>query len=115
MPPDPTICSFKAQSVSVDWSNPGKLDVAKDHELQAVSRENNIELFSNGSGLNDFDTTGLYVIKDKSEVAFMNSITTQQNKFLRVAVLPCQQDKLPEGESCADEATAAQFYQKYEL
>jgi len=45
----------------------------------------------------------------------MNSITTQQNKFLRIAVIPCQQDKLPEGELCADEATAAQFFHKYEL
>jgi len=66
VPPDPAICSFQAQSVSVDWANPIPLDVSKEHELQAVSREKNIKLFSNGSGLNDFDTSGLYVIKDKS-------------------------------------------------
>lgn len=89
VPCDPTICSLQMQVVSVDWSSPQKLKVHKDLAYSPVTRERNPELFGNGSGINSFDTAGLYTIDNKADVSFMNSVTTMENKFLRVAVMPC--------------------------
>ena len=90
IPIDPTIATLQVQSVTMDWANPTKLEVHKDLTLASVNKEDNPDLFSNGSALNAYDTKGLYTIADQTEVSYRNSVTTFNNRFLRIAVHLCQ-------------------------
>ena len=44
----------------------------KNIEMTPVTKETHGPLYENGGALNDIDTTGLYAIKDPSEVTMIN-------------------------------------------
>ena len=71
---DPSIASIKMEVVQVDWAsaNPFDLKVVKDLELAPILKESHPQYFLNGSALNSFDTSGLYGVKDPSEVTLIN-------------------------------------------
>ena len=54
-------------------------------------------MFANGNILNSYDTTGLYGIKNPSEVNLINTYYRSSNQFLRISVNKCR------GNNCADE------------
>ena len=90
-----------------------ELQVFNDIAIQPVTKENRPSLYENGSAVNNFKTEGLFTISNKSEVSFINSYDNLVNKFLRLAILPCQPEKLEDGKTCADENTVKEFYARY--
>ena len=73
--PDPSIASIDFQVVRIDWQSetPFILDVIKDLEKVSVLPETHPDIFANDNALNNYNTTGLYGIKDPAEVSFVNS------------------------------------------
>ena len=52
VPIDPTICTFRLESVSVDVAKEFEIQVHEDHELTAVSKASHPVLFENDSAVN---------------------------------------------------------------
>ena len=96
------------QVVQVDWTSadPEKLTVVKDLELVSVLPETHPIVFAHDNALNNFDTSGLYGIKDPSEVTLINTYQGSKNQFLRISVNRC-------AVNCADRQDIDAFLQSH--
>ena len=70
--PDPRIASIKMQVIHVDWSKSAEITVLKELEKESIVKESHPIYFLDDDPLNNFDTRGLYAIKDMSEVGLVN-------------------------------------------
>ena len=71
--------------------------------MVSVLPETHPFMFTNDNILSTYDTTGLYGIKDPSEVNLINTYNGSDNQFLRISVNRCQ------GNNCADEDVINSF------
>ena len=73
--PEPSIASIKFQVVQIDWAgqNPFDLTVVKDLELVSILPETHPDIFAHENALNNYNTTGLYGIKNPAEVSLINT------------------------------------------
>ena len=89
--PDPSIASLNFQVVQIDWAsqNPFILNVVKDLELVSILPDTHPDMFAHDNALNNYDTTGLFGIKNPAEVALINTYNIALNQFLRISVNRC--------------------------
>ena len=74
VPVDLRVATIKMEVVQIPWAsaNPFDLVVVKDLELAPILKNTHPQYFVNGSGLNSFDTSGLYGIKNPNEARMIN-------------------------------------------
>ena len=65
------------------------MKVHKDIAIKHITKESHGPLFGAGSQVNKLSTEGLYTMADKKDAEFLGSYDVSENKFVRLAVLPC--------------------------
>ena len=71
----------------MDWSSKSSdATVIKDLEFISIQKDLHPEVYEGSSAFNFYDTTGLYTIKDPSEVTMINNYLAQENQLLRFYV-----------------------------
>ena len=72
-PPDPRFCTFEMQLVHLNYDNIAEPEVVKNIEMTPITKETHRPLYEDGGAISSFETAGLYVIKDPSEVTLINN------------------------------------------
>ena len=62
--------------------------------MKHITKESHGPLYGGGSQVSKVGTEGQYAIADKRDAEFVSSYDVSGNKFVRFAILSCNEDKI---------------------
>ena len=79
--------------------------------MKHITKESHAQLYEEGHQVNKVGTEGLFAMADKRDAEFVNAYDVSENKFVRFAILPCNEDNLESDQKCAERAEVSKWFQ----